>query len=164
MTNNDKELIVNFTLGKITKEDFLKKFPVNIENNINYILTLLQDGMKIKNASDIEHALLLAFHFGYSEIFTPTLCDLIVEDWHFQHENIAIMLKKLKSPSSVDCLYKTALTKYQYLDYDDSQALSEKCIWALGSINTDASKNKLMVLASSDNPSIKRAALLQLSL
>jgi len=78
------------------------------------------------------------------------------------HEDIASLLQGIRSPGSIDELYKTALTRFDYLDYDDSYSLARKCIHALGDINTAESKEKLAMLAGSGIPIIKEAAEKQL--
>lgn len=162
MTENERQLIINLTLKKISKDEFLEKYHVNVEIDKEHILHLLMEGLKNKNADDIEYTLLLAFYFGCSKKYTNTLCELILKKWHFQHENIAKMLQKLKDPLSVNYLFKAAMAEYDYLAYDDSNSLAVKCIWALGDINTSSSRDKLTLLANSDTPRIKKSALHQL--
>lgn len=84
------------------------------------------------------------------------------EPWHHQHEDIATLLDFLKSPNSIECLYKITLTEFEYLSYDDSYALALKCIWALGNINTEESKQKLELLSKSENEIIRQNARKQL--
>ena len=82
--------------------------------------------------------------------------------WHTQHENIASILQELKAPESVDCLYQAAVVDLDYLDYDEAYALAVKCAWALGAIRTEQAKEKLHMLAKSENPVKRDAALYQL--
>lgn len=79
------------------------------------------------------------------------LNNLILCGWHKQHENIAMILQRLKSPKSVDYLYTTINKKYSYLDYDDNYALAVKCIWALGDIGNKEAKEYLKKLLNSEN-------------
>ncbi len=153
---------MDLVLKSITKEEFLKCYSVDVQKDSSHVLKLLQDAYHQKNCESVEHALLLGFSFEFTQKYVPILCDLIVEDWHCQHENIARLLQELKDPSSINCLYKTALAEYKYLDYDDSYTLAIKCIWALGDINEEYSKEKIEQLALSDNQVIKKAAEKQL--
>lgn len=50
-----------------------------------------------------------------------------------------------------------------YLDYDDSYSLAVKCIWALGAIGTDNSRDRLKKLASSGQKIVEEAAAHQLN-
>lgn len=162
MTNEEKKIIMDFMLKNITKEDFLKLYPIDIKNNNTYILEALEDAYQKKNAEDVEYALLLGFSFGLSKNHVPILIKLLSVDWHYKHEDIAQLLQNFKDPRSIECLYKAALARYSYLDYDDSYALAVKCIWALGDINTEQSKAKLKLLSQSTISTVKKAAKQQL--
>lgn len=60
--------------------------------------------------------------------------------------------------------YKTALTKFDYLDFDEAYALAVKCIWALGDINSEDSRRKLELLTEFQNEIIRDNAIKQLRL
>jgi hypothetical protein len=163
MTKKEKKLILDFSLTTITKDDFLTQYPMDLNRVNNYVLETLEQAYLDKNGDDVEYALLLGFSFNvFSDDFVDILCKIIIEKWHNKHEDIALILQKLKSPKSVDCLYQTALMKLDYLSYDDTYALARKCIHALGDINTEASRNKLKLLAISSVPIIREKAEKQL--
>lgn len=90
--------------------------------------------------------------------YNGILNKLIVSTWHEQHENIAMLLQKFKSPTSVDVLYETATKEFKYLEYDEAYALAVKCIWALGDIGTEQAKEQLELLLNSSNHIIKENA------
>lgn len=85
-----------------------------------------------------------------------------MESWHYRHEDIASLLQDAKSPTSIDALNKAVMTKFGYLDFDDSYALAVKCIWALGEIGTPEAMDKLTKLSKSDNKIIRDNAINQL--
>ena len=150
MNDNERKHILELGLDKISKEQFIKKFSVDINNNPNYVMELLVCAYNEKNADDVEYALTVAYKLNLiTERYVTILCDLLEERWHYRHEDIAKILQSMKSPSSIESLYRTALTKFEYLDYDNS-ALARKCIWALGDINTDESKKKLELIATDE--------------
>jgi hypothetical protein len=161
MTKEQKKLILDLSLGNITFDEFSKKYSEHVDSE--YILKQLQTAFDKQDSSGVEYALLLGFLFkNFTWDFTELLNKLIQQDWHYKHEDIAYILQQLRSPSSVDALYNAALKKLEYLDYDDSYALARKCIHALGNINTEYSKEKLKLLATSDIPIIKEKAEKQL--
>ncbi len=102
--------------------------------------------------------MLLGFHFGFPKESIDTLCKLILEDWHTQHENMAWQMQKLRDPRSVDCLYQTALAHFAYLEYDEAHALAVKCLWALSEINTTEAREKLRLLTQSENKIVRENA------
>ena len=161
----NKDIINDFYLGKISKEEFLKQFPIDFAKNKEYILLSIKEAYQNKSSDDLDLALaLIVFNTKviYEDEFIKLLFSLLRETWHRQHENIVTMLQVIKSPESIDVLYDTALTKFEYLDYDDSYSLARKCIHALGEINTEYAKEKLKLLAASDIPIIKEKAEKQL--
>ena len=110
---------------------------------------------------DIENVLYVANTFGVlSEEFVDILIILLQETWHYGHESIVWAFQKIKSPRTVDILYKTALARFPYLDYDETghDSLRLHCIWALGEINTPGAKEKLKLLTQSDDPVTKEKA------
>lgn len=166
MTTDEKKLIKDFISREITSADFIEKYPVNLNANPNYILSVLQNAYETKNAEEIDLGLTLPFFdkdFKGSNKYVDILCKLLREPWHHKHEDIAVLLQGLKAPESVDALYEAVFSRFDYLDYDDTYALARKCIHALGDINTEYSREKLKLLASSDIPIIKEKADKQLN-
>lgn len=165
MTPTEKELIKDLVHGNITQESFLQQFPVNLKNDKNYILFALQKAYADMNAEDVEYSLsllLLNEEYSQTDKYVDILSALLNEKWHYKHEDIAVLLQGLKSPRSVDALYNAAVSKFEYLNYDDSYALARKCIHALGDINTEHSREKLKLLTTSDIQIIKEKAEKQL--
>lgn len=163
MTEQEKKLILDLSLKSISEEDFFHQFRINIDSIQSYVLEQLQKAYAGKNPDDVSYSLLLGFFFKtFSLDYENVLSKLIEEDWHYKHEDIALILQTLKSPKSVDALYNTALREFKYLGYDDTFSLARKCIHALGDINTEYAREKLQMLAQSDIPIIKEKAEKQL--
>jgi hypothetical protein len=161
MTEQEKKAILNLSLKEITKEDFLRLYP-NSQNEI-YILESLNKAYEERDPQDLEYTLLLCFVFNlFNKTYVDILCKVLPEKWHYKHEDIVLILQKLKSPKSIDALYKTSLERFDYLNYDDSYALARKCIHALGDINTPDAREKLKFLSQSQIPIIKEKAEKQL--
>lgn len=147
----------------ITPEMFVKDFTVDISKNPLYIRELFELAYLEHEANDVEYLLTAIFHLRlFMEDYVDVLCRLMIETWHFQHENIASIFQKIKSPKTIECLYKTSLTQFEYLEFDKAFALSVKCIWALGDINTFESKEKLKLLTQSKYEIISDNAIKQL--
>jgi hypothetical protein len=156
------QAILDLATGRITEAEFLRRYPVDPRREPDHVRRLLEDASHSRNADDVEYAMLLGFTFGWNEDTVSILNRLLVEDWHQQHENIAMALSELRTPSSVESLYQAALSHHPYLDYDDSYALAVKCIWGLGKIGTEAARERLARLAASENPVIRDQAQKQL--
>lgn len=166
MNENEKSLISLFLMGNISKKDFIEMFPVNLDENKDYILNGLKTAYTEKKSDDVEDFIsLIAFDTNwknnpeYADIF----CKLIGETWHYQHENLVSLLQGLKNPNTVVCLYEAAVNKPDYMAYDDTYSLARKCIHALGDINTELAREKLELLAKSEISIIKEKAEKQLA-
>ena len=165
MKAEEKLLVSKLYFSQITKEQFLEQYPIDLKHNEGHIYSCVKEAFDNKNADDLSLALTLiifCINIIYTNEFVELLCLLLKEKWHQEHENIVMMLESIKSPKSVDVLYDTAITKFDYLDYDDSIPLATKCIYALGEINTEKAREKLKLLADSDEPIIKEEAKKQL--
>jgi hypothetical protein len=158
MTDEQRELILNLALKRISENEFLARFPVNPRIDTSYVVRALEEAMQDRNKHDVERAMMIGFHFGFPKESADVLCRLILEDWHTQHENMAWEMQRLKDPRTVDCLYQTALARFPYLDYDDAHALAVKCLWALSDINTAEAREKLRLLTQSENKIIHENA------
>lgn len=108
----------------------------------------LQKAFLARDGDAVEEALLKCLDIGEVADYISLLARLILEDWHFKHEDIALELQRLRPPSAIRSLSETAKRKFEYLDHDDSHALARKCTWALADIGTDEAKRELEILAS----------------
>lgn len=147
---------------KKAKRQFLKDFTVDITQHPEYLIQLLKLAHHEKtDPHDVPNILYVATTFKVlSEEFVDILITLLQETWHYGHESIVWALQEIKSPRTVEVLFKTAFAKISYLDYDDTghNSLRLHCIWALGEINTPEAKEKLKLLTQSDDPMVKERA------
>lgn len=145
--------------GKISNEQFIQKYFVDKPMNQKHVFVLLQNALMEKNAFLVEEVvvLLLSGHFFIKD-FTLQLCDLLLVDWHFKHEDIAMLLRDARDPLAINCLYSAAEMVFDYLAYDDTYQFGRKCIKALSVINDDKAVVKLKLLTESDIPSIANYA------
>jgi len=158
MNEEQRNKVLNFTLGRISRKDLLAAFPCDLERPGTWIAAALLEALASKDAANVEHIMLLGFKFGFPDDCVEVLCKIMLQDWHNQHENIAMVLKDLRSPGSTDCLYQTVEAHFPYLDYDESYALGVKCLYALHAIGTPQAREKLALLASSSNEVISERA------
>lgn len=160
------ENMLSLILKKNDKDTFLMKENLNQENLTSKIRLMLSDICMEKDAAKLE--IILCVLISFEEIqheLVDYLNQIILMDWHKQHENLAMILQNIKSPTSVESLYCTVYKRYSYLAYDESYALAVKCIWALGAIKDEYAIEKLeQIVVSADNSIIKENAIKQLEL
>ena len=150
MTTQEKELILALATHRIDRAVFDRKYPVNVAETPGHVTQLLTSACTNKNGEDVEHALLLGFIVGFPADSVSVLCDLLAEDWHERHEDIASILQEKRDPASSEALFAATQRRYEYLDYNDSAALAVKCVWALGALGGADIARKLRKVADSD--------------
>jgi hypothetical protein len=163
MSPSQRELVLELASDRIATAEFLALFPVDPGIDKGYLPRSLEDALLGKNTDDISYLILLGFCFGFPRDSASVLCRLLLEEWHRSHEDIASALQDLKDPGTVDCLYRGAFLRLPYLDFDDAYALAVKCVYALRAVGTDEAKEKLSLLAQSDNEVVARNARMRLN-
>lgn len=165
MNDELKELIYKLFENDISENEFKNKFFNNREDISGYISELLGEIINEKNSEDLELLIYLCFKYNlFTDYIIDMLCEIFEDDWHYKHEDIALLFEEARPIKAINSLYRVAISKYPYLDFDDNYALAVKCIWALGEINTMESKKALERLAVSENEIIKKNALKQLNM
>lgn len=164
MNNYNRSILELFYAKKINSNELMVMMEKGKPNMPKFIFDELTFAINIRSSDDIEDVILLLFIFPEveREIFITPLCGLILQDWHYKHEDIATLFQDWKDPRTINALYETTNRPFTYLEYDDSYALAVKCIWALGDIATEGAFDKLKILSTSKNPVIKENACYQL--
>ncbi len=163
MTADQRELILQLITNTIGEGDFLYRFGYDLRSDPGIVVELLETAIDDRSADDAEFGMSLAYYFGLSERFVPTLNKLLNEPWHCAHEDVARALQLLHDPRSVDSLYRAALTEFDYRSYDENYGLARECTWALADIGTPEALEKLSLLAANRNPKIAAYAQKRLS-
>jgi|GEM_PF-1208719 len=147
------------------KNYFLSKFTTDITQHPEYLKQLFEVAYIEKANRDVEKLITLTGIFGlYTEDLVDILIKIILEPWHYWHETIASIFEQLKSPRTVDALFKAATAKYEYMPFDGGiRPLIVQCIWSLGAINTPEAREKIIKIAELiDDSIVKERAEMQL--
>ena len=124
-----KDLIFKAGLSPVYKQRLLMQLSqMHIDEPVGYFLN---ESLENRNPEDVECALMLGFVAGFSTSQAVILCLLLDEMWHHKHEDIVEVLSDLRAEVSTDSLMRAATRKLSYLDYNDSQSLNSKAMWAL---------------------------------
>ena len=83
---------------------------------------------------------------------------LLISDWHYQHENIVLLLEKISCFESVDYLYNAIELHPLYLSWDDNYAFEVKCVRAIYYIGKEKSFSYLETLCKHENSIIREMA------
>ncbi|MEL7115833.1 MAG: hypothetical protein AAGP08_09620, partial [Pseudomonadota bacterium] len=90
--------------------------------------------MKQKDPDEFEEALRACFPMRHCEGLCELFADVLVEDWHFRHEDVASAIQDLKCASAIEALEQRASGNPDYLAWDENHTLARKCTWALADI------------------------------
>lgn len=149
------ELFSDFFLGRITKEGFVARYFKDGIPDRGYCLGTIERGMQLRDSDLIEVGLKSIFIAELQgKFFSKILCELLPEKWHTSHEDIVLLLSEIKDETTIGCLYKVIETKFDYLDYDESDQFARKCIKALSAIGGIEAKRAILELTHSTNPNI----------
>lgn len=151
VTKAQWQLARRLIAGEISDGEFCTSIGTTIGGAVSHGVELLRDACAKKDAHAVEFGLFIGHRFGVTDRHLDVLLQLADADWHTQHENVVRGLAQLRSPESVESLYRLALARFDYLDYDESFALGVKAIWALGDIATTIAVDRLRDIMSCDN-------------
>lgn len=154
--------ISKLMLAEISKEQFLKI------NDISDIGTEILDGLdqayRCHDAKLVDELIYLIFAF---EIFDITnvdiLNELLISDWHYKHEDIALLLEKISSLKSMEYLYNAIKLNLNYLSGDENYAFEIKCVRVIYYIGREKSRPYLEKLCRHENDVILEMAKRQIS-
>lgn len=169
MNSEQKNLVLSVVnnkplrAGKITDEEFLKLFPCTQGNVEGFIDDILKNAHSSKDLKEVEYALYIGFHFGFTNKHENILIHLLSDDFHYKHDDVVRALVKIKAKSddAVNALYNCALSEYDYLAddrEDDIYMLAWNCIYALAKIGSKYASEKLKALSRNSIPKIKNKA------
>lgn len=159
LTESQYTAVVDFMLGRLPKAEMVVALGVDPRADVEYLPELLAEAVRRRdaNAVDVGLSLTVAFEqLGPERI--PVLCDLLVSDWHHSHEDVARFLQEFADPTAVPALREAAELDLPYREYDESRALSRKCMWALSDIRTSEAVAALESLSHSRNPVVRDLA------
>jgi hypothetical protein len=161
-SENQRDLIIDFSLDRISEDIFLASYPATSDDVVDLGRKILEVAATEQVDTEVEHGLLLGFHYGITHSYVGSLLRLANAPWHHSHENIVSALDDLRVPEAADELYKAALADYPYRDYDDSYSLGVKAIWALGNLATEPAIQHLGALRRCGIRTLERNAKQQL--
>lgn len=157
MDKESERIIHSYSLQEIDKATFLEQFSPVLLRDSNLAADIIYQGISNKSSEDIRLGYIMMLIqndiLGYA-LNLNVLCLLLTNKYHFHHEDIAMLLKGVKSPETVDSLYYAAELQYDYLNYDDTYQFARKCIKALAAIGSENAYEKLRLLTNSRIPEI----------
>ncbi len=164
MTEELRQNIIDFGLGKLSKDYLICKFPSNTEAKHKELREIIEGIIDSKNSEDVEHVMILLWQLEDGNEYIDLIHKLILEPWHSKYEDLIHDLQRRKENSSVIIIEKAIQQKYDYLESYETgtgQFISQ-CGYALFSIGTEDAIRTISYLSNSDNEIVKREMVYQL--
>ncbi|MEX0876996.1 MAG: hypothetical protein WD114_06015 [Phycisphaerales bacterium] len=159
-TQIEEQLILDYAVKRISKEDFVHRFPRSLDTPHELVRCLLAPCVHGGEPKDVELVMLLGFVLEvFDESFAPLLAELLLADHHNRHEDIAKELQTLRVPSTLDALVKRCETVPPWpATVDGGAAVFRKCVWAIRRIGTEEAWHALKLLTQSEFESVSQYA------
>jgi hypothetical protein len=155
ITPEQQKLVIDIILGRISYEEFARSSGLDPAGQPDFAARALEETLTSQDGVTLECVLLLVERFDrLTADLAPLLATLLLQPWHYKHEDIARYLQELCIPATADALALAVLVKHDYLANNDSHAVARKCIWALADIGTPEARNHLEHLAHTPDPEI----------
>lgn len=164
--NLSNNIFEKFFMNKISEKELIDQIGVCSPQFEKILKEEMEDTILKKDGKRLGYLIYTLFLTEDSidmNLYVDILNQLIICDWHKEHENIAMILQKIHSPSSVTYLKKALYLNPEYLNWDDNYAFEVKCIWALGYIKNLESKEVLELVSKESNEILAQNAKKQLS-
>lgn len=134
-------------------------FPEKKFQYAEELVEKITDSLQQQDEDLLEHLILIANFDGVDKRYIDVFSKILVSEWDWLQEDVAMLLGEIADPSTSTILYETALN---IPDHDDGRSLAKKCIWALRAICNQEANQKLKKLSTHPDPIISEHAHLQL--
>lgn len=152
MNETELKLLEQLAFGEITEEQFLKDYPVNLEQDKKHLISLINTATKEKDGENLDLLLeVIASLEIYEDFdFQSKYRDLIKENWHRMHEELVDSLDKTEI--NEDCFIHVLNQTYDYHAdgvEDFMVPIWSKCLWALYKIGTKKGLKEIQKFSTS---------------
>ncbi|MEH0154083.1 hypothetical protein V6R21_08025 [Limibacter armeniacum] len=158
MTEELRQNIIDFQLGKLSKEELTLRLPFNMEKKHENLEILIDGVIESKDSEGVEFGLTLIWLLEENKEFTDLIHKIILQPWHSRYEDLIHDIQRRKENTSVPIIKEVIQQKFDFLESYETgtgQFISQ-CGYALFSIGTDDAINTITELSNSDNEMIKR--------
>ena len=136
MTITDKQVLIDLADAKISYDQFLNRFSVDIKKDSAFVRKEMNAAIASRDPNEIGTTLPLIWLSGDIPNYTDILNDLLVNPNHRKHQQIARGLQDHPSSTTVPFVRKALESNFDYLEYtcSESNAIAKWFSWLLYSI------------------------------
>ncbi|MCT4639851.1 MAG: hypothetical protein N4A72_19285 [Bacteroidales bacterium] len=160
-SDKEKQLILDFSIGKIEQDEFERRFPQNI--NSVFIENSFVEVIRKRDSDSLDYLFMMLSYIDKEPLYN-LFKKLIVENWHNYHQDIARFFQfNFKNPDCIDSVIQAMYLHCEHWDEeDDRDPFVRKCAYVLATLGTDYAVEKLKELSKSKDPIIKKYCSYQL--
>jgi hypothetical protein len=166
MTAIDKQLLIDLNDGRLTVDNFLNRFSINLKYDNNYIRTEIEAAIQSADTDRLQITIPLIWFSADIPNFIDLLNELLTNPNHRSHQVIAKNLQDIApSPTTVPFVRKVLETNFDYLTYtgSDSSSIAKWFSWLLYSIGTEEAINLMKEYSKSEDEGIANEMLYRLN-
>jgi HEAT repeat protein len=138
MTQSEKNIIQAYQSGEVSGEAFLAMYPIDLQKNIDYVLSEIEQAILKGDEDTLEKAIQLMWFSSRNIDYIDILNRLLLVPFHRSHQSITKVIQDIRSPSSVPFIRKVLESNFEYLAYtcSESGVIAKWFSWALYRIGT----------------------------
>ncbi|HEY0744453.1 MAG TPA: hypothetical protein VGD40_23465 [Chryseosolibacter sp.] len=157
MTEKERNLILEVSGGRMTRDEFYRQFPWDIRQLKDHVITEIKEAIERDDPEELELVISLIWLSGADDRFADVLNELLINRNHRSHQVVAKTIQDIKSPSSVPFIRQALQSNFDYLEYtcSESDAIAKWFSWALYSIGTNDAIELMKEYSKSDNQGIR---------
>ena len=117
MTEKDKQLLIDLHYGRISYDQLLKKFSVEIKQDTEFVRKEMTEAIGKAKSDEIGMTLPLIWLSGDIYKYIDILNELLINPKHRKHQELAKGLQDYPSPTTVPYARKVLESNFNYLQY-----------------------------------------------
>lgn len=159
MTEEEKTLFAHLCWKPATEKnfpwesslrEFLSRFRPH-QSSSQRVRDVLIEAIQSHDAEEVGILDGIICGLGYSEEHLPLLATLFRQEWHYNHENMVQLLEDFQSDEAIEALAWAAQVRLKYLEYNNSEALARKAIYALARMPGQQARETLQRIADTSH-------------
>lgn len=168
MTDVEKQLVIDFRDRRIGLAEFEEMFPIDLSKDKIYLISEIDSAIKREDEEGLELVINLLWltwqNEGNSDFNINILNKLLTAPFHRNHQEIAMTLQRIKSPTTIPFVRTALESNFNYLSYtcSESGAIAKWFSWILSEINTKESWSLIEEFSHSKDEGIRLEMLYRL--
>lgn len=156
--NEPSDIYSDYRKDLLQGKDFFERISSNKKEYKSQILKLFKEAIENKDTEKLTFGITMCSHDGIDNEYINIFEQIILADWHEEHEDIVDLVWNFKDDRFTESLKEIANNGETYRKYDyENEATLRKCIHALKAIDSTKSNKVIAELKKSGNKNVEYA-------